>query len=135
MVRRLLIAVVALAASSSLALAQGRIVPSNWKNQRGSELSIAAVDAAGKLSGKFVNRAADFSCENETFDISGQATLTRITFTVTWKNATANCNAITTWVGLVGKSALATTWQHAYIDPKTNRIKVRWGRDVFRPEK
>jgi len=135
MVRRLLVAFLVLAASASLALAQGRIGPSNWKSQRGSELSITEVDGGGKLAGKFVNRAADFPCPNETFDIVGQATLTRITFTVTWKNATANCNAITTWVGLIGKSTLATTFQHAYLDPKTNRIKVRWGRDIFRLQK
>jgi Avidin family len=128
---RSILAFAAVVATCAAAAAQGLPASSAWKNQRGSEFTVTTVDATGKFSGTYVNRAAGFACQNEPFDVSGHTWSRRVVFTVVWKNASQDCRSITTWAGFVRKAALSTTWQLARVDPKTGRIKVQWGRDRF----
>ncbi|HEV1999332.1 MAG TPA: avidin/streptavidin family protein [Xanthobacteraceae bacterium] len=132
---RSILAFMTVLAACTAAAAQGLPASSTWKNERGSELTVTTVDATGKFSGTYVNRAAGFGCQDEPFDVSGHAWSRRVVFSVVWKNANQDCRSITTWAGFVRKAALSTTWQLARVDPKTGRIKVRWGRARFEPVK
>jgi Avidin family len=128
---RSILAFIAVVATCTAAAAQGLPASSTWKNERGSELTVTTVDATGKFSGTYVNRAAGFGCQYEPFDVSGHAWSHRVVFNVVWKNANQDCRSITTWAGFVRKAALSTPWQLASVDPKIGRIKVRWGHAGF----
>jgi hypothetical protein len=128
---RTVFAFVAVVATCVVAAAQELPASSTWKNQRGSELNVTAVDATGKFTGTYVNHAAGFACQDEPFDVSGHAWSHRVVFSVVWKNASQDCRSITTWAGIARKKVLSTAWQLAQVDPKAGRIKLQWGRDRF----
>jgi hypothetical protein len=128
---RSILAFVAVVAACTAAAAQVLPASSVWKNQRGSELTVTAVEPSGRFSGTYVNRAPGFGCQNEPFDVSGRTWRRQVAFTVMWKNAKQDCRSTTAWSGVVTKTTLQTTWKLSRIDPKTGRPKVLWGHSEF----
>lgn len=106
--------------------AQGISGNSIWKNQRGSQMTIASVDATGKFVGQFVNQAAGFECAGQTYDLVGRLTGAKFFFVVTF----TKCNTVTRWAGRVVGKQLRTNWNLIYVDPN-GAIKKLNGSDVF----
>jgi hypothetical protein len=107
---RFIAAVLLLFIPSISAFAQGLPVPSYWKNQRGSEMSLVNIDPKGAFTGKFVNHAAGSPCENTPFDVHGQAHGDHVRFSVVWKNETQDCKSHTSWYGRVTGKTITTWW-------------------------
>ena len=68
--------------------AQGLPGNSTWKNQRGSQMTIASVDATGKFTGLYVNQAAGFECAGQPYDVTGRVTGAKLFSSLRLRNAT-----------------------------------------------
>ncbi|KRR17590.1 hypothetical protein CQ14_25980 [Bradyrhizobium lablabi] len=122
----LLFALVSLPAHAQLA------VPSTWVNQRGSILSIQAIDAStGNFTGTYVNNAAGFSCRGQPYAMAGNVAANKIDFYVNWTSPTApNCRTITIWNGRVAGDKIPTRWKLYYVGSDWNFHKMT-GQDLF----
>src|ERR1044071_108294 len=111
------------------AAAQSFPIPSTWTNQRGSQLVVWS-GGGGSFSGQYINNAAGFSCQGP-FDMSGVSSGSVVTFVVTWKSKTQNCNSVTVWRGTVAGTVLKTQWQLGFADAPSGTIKISKGADTF----
>ena len=86
---------VALSLVSFDALAQSVPVPSTWKNQRNSVLTISSIDASGKLTGTYVNNAPGTLCLTTPYGAAGRVSGKTVRF---WVNFTgAGCFTVSEW--------------------------------------
>src|SRR5690242_7309627 len=107
-VSTLLVAMFALAGAAS---EQSLPIPSTWQNERGSVMkALKAGTSGGAFSGVYINNAAGFKCRGTPYDLTGEVDGTRVTFTVVWKNAAADCHSTAVWRGQITGRTLATTW-------------------------
>ena len=102
-----------------------------WVNGRGSELAITAIDPDGSIRGTFINKAENFSCRDTPFEIKGWIEGQTVTFSVRWRNATADCRSITSWIGYLSNNRIITDWDLAYIDAIEQRPMIYRGSDFF----
>jgi hypothetical protein len=112
------------------ASAQGLPVPSQWKDRQGSEMSLFTINAKGAFTGKLVNHAAGFACENAPYDLHGQAHGHHVRFSVMWKNGAQDCKSHTSWYGRVTGKTITTWWVLTYFD-KHGAVKKMRGADTF----
>jgi hypothetical protein len=112
LMQRFVLTFVLLAAAGVSAFAQGLPPYSYWKNQRGSEMKIFAVDPQGNFTGLYINNAPGYQCQGlPGFALSGRNCGTNVTFTVVWNNGIQNCHSRTIWQGhMLNPSVLPTTW-------------------------
>jgi hypothetical protein len=100
-----------------------------WTNQTGARLTIESVAADGSFAGSFVSGGGDVACRNMPYHVSGWIDGQKIAFSVRWTNATANCQAITSWSGFLGPKGLQTQWVLVY--HKKGEPTISSGKDVF----
>jgi hypothetical protein len=101
-----------------------------WTNQHGSTLTIQAIAPDGSFTGSFVNRSAG-PCDNERFPVSGWIDGQKVSFTVRWANANADCEAITSWTGYRGRNGVLARWLLVHFN--RNGIPIlSSGTDIFR---
>jgi hypothetical protein len=131
MSRVLLCAVVALlAAMPARAQQQPQAqVVGAWTNQSGSTLYIDSVAPGGMVTGRYINRAAGFACQNTAYPVTGWLNGTAITFSVIWTNSTQSCNSVTGWTGSFDLSftTLSTNWVIA----RNGSRELTTGQSVF----
>ena len=114
---RLFAALLLFATATASASAQSPPIPSFWKNQRGSEMSInIANPAPGSFGGFFWNHAQNFQCQAsptnpKPYTVVGQTHRSYVTFTVVWDNEIQNCHSTTVWRGHVNGQTLITVWR------------------------
>jgi hypothetical protein len=114
---RLFAALLLFATATASASAQSPLIPSFWKNQRGSEMSInIANPAPGSFGGFFWNHAQNFQCQAsptnpKPYTVAGQTHRVYVTFTVVWDNGIQNCHSTTVWRGHVSGQTLVTVWR------------------------
>ena len=113
------------------ALAQAIQPNTTWKNNRGSELTISAVDTTGKLTGTYVNRAAGFQCQNTPYPVIGWIEDDKISFSVRWKSVAMDCKSITSWTGYLSGNRIISDWDLVYTDTGENRPMLYRGTDYF----
>ena len=128
--RRILIALL-LAAIPSQVFAQSLWGSATWRNQRGSEATFFAADAAGNFRGFYINNATGFDCRGTPYPISGRTAGGNVTFVVKWSNLFRDCNSVTTWRGRIRGTTMQTRWELAYTDAGTGRPAILRGRDTF----
>jgi Avidin family len=128
---RIALAAFALLIEVAPTFAQTLQAPSEWKNQRGSELRIESVDGSGAFKGHYVNNAAGFGCQGVPYDVTGKVDGQSIQFVVLWVNATERCNSLTSWRGIVSGRTISTNWQLATVDKATGEVKLIAGESVF----
>ena len=128
----LLAALVPFIAPIDQAAAEPLPAPSSWINQRGSVLTIDAMDNEGRLEGHFVNNEADTGCTGVPYALIGKLKDDRVTFAVTFADGdlSHNCLSVTVWKGSVTGSVFETTWALAYANPDGN-VEVISGADTF----
>lgn len=107
---------------------------SAWQNQRGSIFTIDRVDADGKLTGTFINRAQGYLCQNIPYPVVGWIYGTAISFTTKWQSTTESCNSITAWTGFYNRDSgkIETLWDLS-ISGSTERSQILQGQDTFTP--
>lgn len=110
MICRLVAGLFLLVVANVSAFAQGLPAPSYWKNQRGSEMKISAIDVRGNFVGAYINHAAGFQCQNTPYDLRGRAFRGHIVFVVVWTNSVADCKSKTVWRGRVIGPTILTRW-------------------------
>jgi hypothetical protein len=85
--------------------------PSDWKNQRGSELHIDKVET-GKISGFFINHAADFDCKDAKEIVVGKVLDGgNIIFGTTFPA----CLTLVSWTGSIQGNTITTNWLLYYV--------------------
>lgn len=129
----ILVAVIAFAVSSlacadSVEKAQAT---SAWTNQRGSTLYIDNIGNNGQITGRYVNRAPGYGCQNIPYPVTGWVYGNAITFTVIWRGA-ESCNSITAWTGFIAAGKMQTLWQ-LVVNGSTNTGQIKQGADTFLP--
>jgi hypothetical protein len=102
---------------------------STWTNQIGSTLTIESLAPNGSFAGAYVNQAGDLACRNSPYRVSGWIDGQKIAFSVRWVNATANCQAITSWSGFLGPKGLLMQWVIVHL--KKGEPALTSGKDVF----
>lgn len=128
----LCVAAVFFVVAASAANAQNIQSNTHWKNQRGSELNIATINADGSFSGTFVNNATGFDCKGTPYLLSGWIDHDeKISFSVRWNNATKDCHSIASWVGYYRNGKLITLWYLVYDDAKSKKTVILHGADTF----
>jgi len=126
--KRLVTALSIVVATSVSAFAQSLPVPSYWRNQRGSEMKIYAIDAKGNFKGIYINHGGP-GCQNSPFNLAGKEKVGgHVTFIVVWTNFMQNCNSQTVWHGRIEGKTIGTRWEFdTYGNPP---LSVR-GSDIF----
>jgi hypothetical protein len=107
------------------ASAQTISAPSVWTNQRGSVLTILAIDAAGHFQGTYVNNAPGTQCLGFPYDAKGAVTGDEVTLIVTF----APCDTVTVWEGRIAATTIKTRFEAAY--PSGGHITIWRGADIF----
>ncbi|MBI1237686.1 MAG: hypothetical protein GC188_13485 [Alphaproteobacteria bacterium] len=92
------------------AFADDLAVPSVWENQSGSVLFLDTMDDEGRLTGRYVNGAAGYSCQGIEYDVEGRVFEPLITFNVIWRAEAETCHTITSWTGAIEGDVIATEW-------------------------
>lgn len=102
-----------------------------WTNSRGSEMYIS-VSSSGHVSGDYINRDGNYSCQNTPYPISGWVEGTSISFSVRWDNQFENCNSVTGWTGFYDASTgnIETKWNLS-VSGSTDLSQVISGTDTF----
>jgi hypothetical protein len=124
--KRILLALVVLFGSQTLAFAQGMPAPSFWQNQRGSTLEVFSVDGLGSFQGQFVNQAAGFQCKGIPYPAAGSSKPVSVIFSVNF----VQCYSHTTWYGVIAGNKIRTNWVLLYLPPNGPPQKLQ-GTDVF----
>ncbi len=101
-----------------------------WTNQHGSSLTIQAIAPDGSFTGSFLNRSPG-PCGNQRFPVSGWIDGQKVSFTVRWANASADCEAITSWTGYRGRSGVLARWLFVHFNRNGTPILTS-GTDIFR---
>jgi hypothetical protein len=101
-----------------------------WTNQHGSTLTIQAIAADGSFTGSFLSRSPG-PCDNERFPVSGWIDGEKVSFTVRWANANADCEAITSWTGYRGRNGVLARWLLVHFNRNGVPI-LSSGTDIFR---
>ncbi len=120
----------ATAVQMSGAEAQSPPVVGSWANDHGSTLVISAVGADGSLTGTYSNNAPGYKCAGIAFPLVGWMEGPRISYTVRWKNASADCASITSWTGYFNDGRLGVEWVLSYEENGGSRVRV--GSDSYR---
>lgn len=128
---KLVLAIVMLGAAVPYAHAQNIMPNTEWKNDRGSDLTITAITADGALTGTYVNRAAGFKCKNTTYPVSGYVYGDKIVFSVRWKNASEDCASLTSWAGYLSAGRIVADWILVYTDSGLKHPFQMLGTDYF----
>lgn len=107
---------------------------SAWTNQSGSILFIDQVAPNGQMTGRYINRAAGYHCQNIPYPVTGwiYPNQTGITFTTLWKSPQESCNSITSWTGFYYNGKISTLWQ-LVVNGSTNTGQILQGSDTFMP--
>lgn len=115
--------------------AQNLSAGTTWKNESGSELYIAKIDAStGAMSGSYTNRVASFGCRDEPFDATGWITGEKISFAVRWKNAKQDCASITSWTGFLENGVLVANWDLVFRSSALKHHVIMRGSNFFEPK-
>jgi Avidin family len=123
---KLLVSFVFLLIASATASAQNLPALSNWKNDRGSTLSIWWA-AGDQFKGLFTNFAAGFECQGMPYPAVGKVNPDgSLFFVVTF----SQCNTVTTWHGRVAGNQLPTRWSLVYVNKNGIPQKLH-GKDIF----
>jgi hypothetical protein len=128
--RILMVAVGCLLGCTTLASAQSFEAKSSWKDQQGSSLTIQSVAKDGSFTGTYVSHAGAAVCRDLSYPAIGWIDGQKITFSVRWTNAAANCQAITSWTGFLGPRGMLTEWvlvSHG----KSGAPALSLGKDIF----
>jgi hypothetical protein len=130
-IARLALAIAAgVLAVGDASFAQSFQANATWTNQHGSTLTIQAIAPDGSFTGSFVNRSPG-PCDNERFPVSGWIDGQKVSFTVRWANANADCEAITSWTGYRGRNGVLARWLLVHFN--RNGIPIlSSGTDIFR---
>jgi len=116
-------------AVGNASFAQSFQANATWTNQHGSTLTIQAIAPDGSFAGSFVNRSPG-PCGNERFPVSGWIDGQKVSFTVRWANANADCEAITSWTGYRGRNGVLARWLLVHFN--RNGIPIlSSGTDIF----
>jgi hypothetical protein len=101
---------------ATAAHAQSALAPSNWKNQRGSEMQLHWWNPINQdVGGIYINRAPGYPrCANTPYILNGKSDGTRISFTVNWTNPFDDCKSSTTWQGIIQGNTIRTRWVLTY---------------------
>jgi Avidin family len=93
-------------------------------------LTIQSIAADGSFTGSYVNRAPGTQCLNSPFKAVGWIDGTKISFSVHWKNATADCQSIASWTGYLLNRQIRTEFALIYLDQQGQ--PTFWnGKDTF----
>lgn len=108
---------------------------SAWTNELGSTLHVQTVDADGRISGYYINRAAGWGCKDYPYPVTGwtMAGTNTVVFSVKWTNAYADCYSLTSWTGFLSSdgSRITTLWQLVPDGASSTRDIIQ-GRDTFK---
>jgi hypothetical protein len=85
-------------------------VTGTWANDHGSVLVIQSIGADGSVTGTYANNAPGYKCAGVAFPLVGWMDGQRISYTVLWKNASVDCNSITSWTGYFNGGRLGVEW-------------------------
>ena len=105
---------------------------SSWTNQSGSTLYIDSIGTNGLLAGTYINREADYGCQNIPYPVTGWVYGTAITFNTIWQSSSESCNSITAWTGFLYQGQIHTLWQ-LVINGSTSASQILKGSDIFSP--
>lgn len=102
-----------------------------WVNARGSQMSIS-VSSSGRVSGSYINRDGNYSCQNTPYPISGWVDGTAISFSVQWDNRFENCNSVSGWTGFFDAASgeIETKWNLS-VSGSTDPSQILAGTDTF----
>jgi hypothetical protein len=106
----LALSLAALGLPAQQAIAQSPSVAGTWVNDHASVLVIQSVGADGSVTGTYANNAPGYKCAGVAFPLVGWMDGTRISYTVRWKNASVDCNSITSWTGYFNDGRLGVQW-------------------------
>ena len=101
---------------SAPVLADETLVPSVWENQSGSVLYLDTIDEDGRISGRYVNGATGYRCQEIEYAVEGRIFEPLVTFHVAWIAEAETCHTITSWTGTIDGDVIETEWS-----------LVRWG--------
>lgn len=116
---------------SAAAFAQSLQPQTTWKNEKGSSLTIDAIDGTGALKGSYVNRAAGYPCQNTQYAVIGWVDDGKVAFSVRWKNASEDCKSITSWSGYLSGNRIIAQWDLVYADSTEKAPLIARGTDIF----
>ncbi len=100
----------ALCVAVPLATAQSPSVTGTWVNDHGSTLVIRSIGPDGSVTGTYASSTPGYKCAGVAFPIVGWMDGQRISYTVLWKNASVDCNSITSWTGYFNAGRLGVEW-------------------------
>ena len=125
---RRFLAAFALLLIATSAQAQSGLVPSSWKNQRGSLMHADWPILPNGFGGDYVNLAAGYPRGHGTpYPMSGTLDGSKISFSVVWVNPFENCHARTDWKGTISGNTIKTRWVITLEDGKV----WKRGIDIF----
>jgi hypothetical protein len=104
------------------------LIPSTWKNTRGSVMSVVLPNPGGGFLGSYVNNAPDYpQCRGVPYPLWGKSDGKKLTFTVLWSAPLQeDCESTTTWTGTMSGKTIRSKFVIYY------KGKVlRKGRDTF----
>jgi hypothetical protein len=87
------------------------LAATGWVNQSGSVMNFTGT-STGQIQGTYVNNATGTGCQGTAYPLIGWVNGNNIAWSVSWSNASADCNSVTAWGG--------------YYDPSTGSIQTRW---------
>lgn len=83
------------------------------------------------ITGSYINRAADYSCQNISYPVTGWAYGAALTFNTLWESASESCNSITALTGFLNQGQISTLW-NLTINGSSITSQIVQGSDTFK---
>jgi hypothetical protein len=92
------------------AASAGELIPSSWKNPRGSVMHVMFPNVTGGFLGHYTNNAPGYPhCAGVPYPLWGKSDGKTITFTVQWSGPLReDCHSTTTWTGTIKGNVIRT---------------------------
>lgn len=124
------IAVVTCVTISAASASAAELIPSTWKNAKGSTMQLLLPKVGGGFLGNYTNNAPGYPrCAGVPYPLWGESDGKKITFTVQWSAPFhEDCNSVTTWTGTIKGNVIRAKFVVARTGKKPVAGKVKFVR-------
>jgi hypothetical protein len=124
------IALVACMAMATTTASAAELVPSTWKNAKGSTMQLLLPKIGGGFIGNYTNNAPGYPrCAGVPYPLWGESDGKKITFTVQWSALLReDCGSVTTWSGTIKGNVIRAKFTVARTGKKPITGKVEFVR-------
>ena len=112
------------------AASAAELVPSSWKNEKGSTMQLMLPKIGGGFLGSYTNNAPGYPhCAGVPYPLWGESDGKKIAFTVQWSAPfREDCGSVTTWTGTIKGDVIRATFVVTRNGKKAAAGKVKFVR-------